>query len=202
MFGIFLPAKALPSINNIQATIGDSNKSIVKITWDKVSSATGYRIIYDRTTSITPPDGVNEYNLSDVSNGPHTIEITALDVSGNPIASGTKSIIKSDTGIVDGGTTGGGTPSTINTKWGPLNLPLSNFTSSDSLAIGILEKLFLFAGILAVIAIIYSGIMYITAGGDTAKADTAKKNLTWAIIGVVIILLAIVIVSLISTIFN
>ncbi|MDO8513617.1 MAG: hypothetical protein Q7S37_03885 [bacterium] len=50
-----------------------------------------------------------------------------------------------------------------------------------------------------VIAIIYSGIMYITSGGlvgsetKPAKAAAAKKNLIWAITGFVIILLAIAI---------
>ena len=43
---------------------------------------------------------------------------------------------------------------------------------------------------LATIAIIYSGIMFITAGGDTAKAGQAKKNLTWAVTGLIIIFLA------------
>ena len=50
-------------------------------------------------------------------------------------------------------------------------------------------------GAIAVIAIIYSGIMYITAGPDTARAEAAKKNLAWAIVGIVIILLAVLIIN-------
>ncbi|OGD56038.1 hypothetical protein A2V71_03985, partial [Candidatus Berkelbacteria bacterium RBG_13_40_8] len=36
-------------------------------------------------------------------------------------------------------------------------------------------------GAFAVVAVVYSGVMYITASNDPAKAETAKKNLTWAI---------------------
>lgn len=50
-------------------------------------------------------------------------------------------------------------------------------------------------GAIAVIAIIYSGIMYITAGPDTARAEAAKKNLAWAIVGIIIILAAFLIVN-------
>lgn len=57
-----------------------------------------------------------------------------------------------------------------------------------------------FMGIFAVAAIIYSGIMYITSGGDSAQAENAKKNLTWAIIGTVIISLSLAIVNFVQTI--
>jgi len=49
------------------------------------------------------------------------------------------------------------------------------------------------AGALAVLAIVYSGIMYITSAGNEETAAKAKKNLTWAIIALVIISLAILI---------
>ena len=46
------------------------------------------------------------------------------------------------------------------------------------------------AGAFAVMAIVYSGIMYITAGGDEQKTESAKKNITWAIVGLIIIVMA------------
>ncbi len=76
-----------------------------------------------------------------------------------------------------------------------INLPPSRFNSLAELVGGIIDWLLVFAGVLAVIAIVYSGLMYITSGGDPAKAETAKKNLVWAIIGIVIIALAFVIVN-------
>lgn len=53
-------------------------------------------------------------------------------------------------------------------------------------------------GAVAVIYIIYGGFSYITAGGDESKAEQAKNTLTFAIIGVVVISLALVIVQWIN----
>lgn len=58
----------------------------------------------------------------------------------------------------------------------------------------ILTWLFAFAGVIAVIYLIYGGILYITAGGDAEKATKGRTALVNAIIGIVIITLAIVIV--------
>jgi len=54
------------------------------------------------------------------------------------------------------------------------------------------------AGSLAVLFIIISGIRYITSAGNQAQHEAAKKNLTSAIIGLVIILISFVIVQVIS----
>ena len=62
----------------------------------------------------------------------------------------------------------------------------------------ILDSALLIAGGLAVIALIYSGIMYFTAYGDEAKAKLAKRNSTWAIIGIVIIVLSYTLVAFIT----
>ncbi len=54
-------------------------------------------------------------------------------------------------------------------------------------------------GLAAVVALIYAGYTYITAGGDTAKSDLAKKTITWAITGIVVSALAYLIVLEIVT---
>lgn len=57
------------------------------------------------------------------------------------------------------------------------------------------------AGLLAVIAmlmIITAGVMYMTSAGDTGRIDTAKRWLTWAIIGLVVALIAWVTVNALS----
>ena len=70
----------------------------------------------------------------------------------------------------------------------------------SSIANSTFDWLLGFMGIFAVGAVIYSGIMYITSGGDSTQAENAKKNLTWAIIGTVIISLSMVIVNFVQTI--
>jgi len=56
-----------------------------------------------------------------------------------------------------------------------------------------------FLAALAILMIIISGIMYVTSGGDDSRVETAKKILTYAIIGLVVALLSYVIVIAIST---
>lgn len=54
-------------------------------------------------------------------------------------------------------------------------------------------------GLILVIYIIQAGIMYMTAGGDPAKVDKAKKMITQAIVGMVIIVAAYSISSFVIT---
>lgn len=55
------------------------------------------------------------------------------------------------------------------------------------------------AGTIAVIYIIIGAYQYFTAYGDEAKATKAKTTITWAVIGVVVIILSKVIVTEIWT---
>ena len=48
-------------------------------------------------------------------------------------------------------------------------------------------------GILAVVYLVYGGLLYITAGGDAEKAGKGRTAITNAIIGIVIILAALII---------
>ena len=51
------------------------------------------------------------------------------------------------------------------------------------------------AGIVATIYILIGAFNYFTAFGNEEKAETAKKTLTWAIIGLIVIILSAVIVN-------
>lgn len=51
------------------------------------------------------------------------------------------------------------------------------------------------SGVVAVIFIIIAGAKMVTSGGDQKKVDGARKTMTWAIIGLVVILLAFAIVN-------
>ncbi len=54
-----------------------------------------------------------------------------------------------------------------------------------------------FAGTVAVLFIIWGGIQYITAAGNEKQAEAAKQTLTYAVLGLIVILLAYVIVQLV-----
>ncbi len=60
--------------------------------------------------------------------------------------------------------------------------------------------LLILAGIIAVIYLVYGGLLYITAGGDAEKATKGRTALINAVIGIVIILLALVIVTWVARI--
>jgi hypothetical protein len=83
-------------------------------------------------------------------------------------------------------------------KVGPLCVPKSNFgadtiageTDAPGLAARIIRILLYFAGIVAVIMIIYGGYLVMTAAGNETQAATGRKTLTNAIIGLVIVVLA------------
>jgi len=93
--------------------------------------------------------------------------------------------------------TGGGSPSpanSINPNWKPdlgkIRFPKTNITSIPDLLTKLVYIFLPAAGSWAVIALIWSGIMYITAAGNAERQEKAKKNMTWAITGIVIIALS------------
>jgi type IV secretory pathway VirB2 component (pilin) len=70
-----------------------------------------------------------------------------------------------------------------------------NQGSARALILTILDFFLGFLGLLAVIMIIYGGMLYMTASGDQQKVDKGKKILMYAIIGIVIILMSFAIVN-------
>lgn len=58
------------------------------------------------------------------------------------------------------------------------------------------------AGSIAIFAFIVGGIMYMTSSGDEQKANSAKKVITWTIIGMVLILASYAIIVVIDAIFT
>lgn len=55
--------------------------------------------------------------------------------------------------------------------------------------------IFMVAGFLALLMVIYSGIQWITSGGDVDKIASAKKRLKYAIIGLVVVVASFFIVT-------
>ena len=67
---------------------------------------------------------------------------------------------------------------------------------------GILDKILgyilPFAGLVCVVFIIIGGYMWITSAGDPSKVKQAQGTLTWAIIGLVFIIMSVAILSAIK----
>lgn len=55
------------------------------------------------------------------------------------------------------------------------------------------------AGIVALFLVIYAGIKFINSGGDPKSVDAAKKALTYALIGFIVVLLSFFIINFIAT---
>jgi hypothetical protein len=58
----------------------------------------------------------------------------------------------------------------------------------------VIDIVFLISGILAVVYLLWSGIQYITAGGNADKVKAARQGIVNAVIGIVIIFAAFMIV--------
>jgi len=58
----------------------------------------------------------------------------------------------------------------------------------------------IFASVVAVFLVIFSGIKFISSAGDKEKIESAKKTLTWAIAGLILIIFSFVIINVISEI--
>ena|SRR3990167_9996982 len=80
----------------------------------------------------------------------------------------------------------------------PSGGPVGNVSNVTDLIMRFIQILLAVAGLIAVIFLIIGGFRYITAGGNEETAESAKKTVTNAIIGIVIVILAFVIVRVIS----
>lgn len=64
---------------------------------------------------------------------------------------------------------------------------------------GLLNTLIGAAAVVCVAVMIFSGYMYITASGDEAKVEKATKTLTFAIVGLAICFIAVLLVNFVLT---
>jgi hypothetical protein len=68
-------------------------------------------------------------------------------------------------------------------------------TNANTALTSILNTVYFWAGIVAVIIIIVGGYLYVTANGNASQVGQAKNAIISAVVGVVIILLAFVITN-------
>ncbi|MCL4387231.1 MAG: pilin [Patescibacteria group bacterium] len=81
----------------------------------------------------------------------------------------------------------------------PTPMPINSNINIAKLITNIINYILGFSAALAVLFIIYGGIIYMTSSGDEKRTANAKKILFSAIIGLVILILALVIVNFVTT---
>lgn len=69
------------------------------------------------------------------------------------------------------------------------------FVEIDIILDSVVKLIFPLAGLVCVVFIIIGGYTWIASGGDPAKVQQAQGTLTWAIIGLVFVLIAALIIS-------
>jgi type IV secretory pathway VirB2 component (pilin) len=79
---------------------------------------------------------------------------------------------------------------------------ISDAPTFEQIGMNILNFLLSVAGIVAIIALVLSGIMYFFSAGDERKMEVAKKSALYAILGIVLIMGSMVLVRLIGGFLN
>lgn len=70
------------------------------------------------------------------------------------------------------------------------NLGIPTVAADQNALNAVLNTVYTWAGIIAVIVIIIAGFVYTTSGGDAANVKKAKNAITYAVIGLIVIILA------------
>lgn len=65
----------------------------------------------------------------------------------------------------------------------------------------VLNFLLSLVGVLAIVMLVWGGVMYLTSAGDEKRADSAKAIVKWAIIGIAVALASLVLVTQIANFF-
>ena len=104
-----------------------------------------------------------------------------------------------------GGTTTGGTTTGGTTGGPPTTLPNPTVTTTDAFWNLLCTGVLWFFGIVIIIAfvmLLVAAVNFMTAGGDEAKVETARRMLLYGVIGVAVALLARAILLVVANLFG
>jgi len=79
--------------------------------------------------------------------------------------------------------------------------PLDEAPPLSSIVANILWFMVTIIGSIAVLMIVIAGVMYMTSGGDQTRTDTAKSTIKYAIIGLIVAIISLIIVTQIVQLF-
>jgi len=91
---------------------------------------------------------------------------------------------------------------TLAVNWFPTGYSLSDNQKPEDIVKTVIELFFSVVAIAAVIMIIWAGFKYITSAGDTSKAQEAQKQIVYAVIGLLIAIVAYTLTELVWTKFT
>ncbi|MBI1866322.1 MAG: hypothetical protein HY005_03335 [Candidatus Staskawiczbacteria bacterium] len=77
--------------------------------------------------------------------------------------------------------------------------PNVTISSLDQLVNAIKRPIWIVFGLIALIAFVVAGILFLSAGGDPEKVKTARAAFLWGIVGIVVGIVAFSIVTIIET---
>lgn len=84
----------------------------------------------------------------------------------------------------------------------PAGIPTGGFDTMQTVIRNGLVILFIVAVVLSLVFIIWGGISWTTSGGDKEALQKARKKITFAIIGLIVTLLAFLIINFIGGFFG
>ena len=95
------------------------------------------------------------------------------------------------------------TAAQLPTSWGSClaNGDVATLACIPTIFAMVMNWVFGLGAIVALFFVLFSGIRFLTSGGDAKQVEAARKTLTFAIIGLVVILLSFAIINLIAALF-
>ncbi|KKP57127.1 MAG: hypothetical protein UR51_C0023G0012 [Candidatus Moranbacteria bacterium GW2011_GWF1_34_10] len=72
----------------------------------------------------------------------------------------------------------------------------------ETVIYNVMDWMLRIVGVIAIIAFVISGMQYMLAAGDQNMIETAKRNMKWSIVGVIVALIGIVILKTVYTLLD
>lgn len=107
-----------------------------------------------------------------------------------------------DAGATDSGGAAGGSSFSQEAKRGLQEIGGDKSADLPTIAKTIINFLLFLVGAIAVVIIVYAGFQYVTSAGDSSKVATAKNTIIYAVIGLIVAIMAYAIVNFVVDSFS
>jgi hypothetical protein len=79
------------------------------------------------------------------------------------------------------------------------NVDVISLSCIPQLLYNVLNAALILSGSICLVILIVSGIQFVLSGGENKQVEGARKSITWAIVGLVLVLMSYLIINLIAT---